>query len=181
MFLFFSKIDSYSNTFLRTGELLNLQWKMVKVSKHKGNRIIHINVPASIAKNNKNREVIARGGRYFERIKEYSENTQKEDYIFSKGDENKRISKALLNKYWNQVKKFTNFHKSEKKLTLYSFRHFGITARLYAQVPIYEVAKLAGTNVKFIEQHYEHLDMVKLRDSALQTFQIDKDGFVLRE
>ena len=77
--------------------------------------------------------------------------------------------------------KFTKFDNHKKTFTYYSLRHFGITARLYAKVPIYEVAKLAGTNVRFIEQHYEHLDMGKLKDSALQSFQIDSYGFVVRE
>ena len=170
-----------SNTFLRFGELVKIKWKMVKVTSHKGNKIIVLDLPKEICKNKKNRQVIARGGRYFERIKEYTENHKKEDYVFTHRDRNELISKSSFYKYFNQVMKYTGFDKSEKTLTFYSFRHFGITARLYAKVPIYEVAKLAGTEVRFIENHYEHLDMGKLRDSALQTFTMDKNGFVIRE
>ena len=69
----------------------------------------------------------------------------------------------------------------EKNLSFYSLRHFGITARLYAKVPHYEVAKMPGTNVQFIEQHYEHLDMTKLRESAIQSVKYDEFGVVLSD
>jgi hypothetical protein len=45
----------------------------------------------------------------------------------------------------------------------------------------FEVAKLVGTSVSFIEQHYEHLEMDRLVQSATKTFQIDKDGMIIRE
>ena len=76
---------------------------------------------------------------------------------------------------------YTKFNKLPKKLSYYSLRHFGITARLYAGVPYYDVAKLAGTNISFLQNHYEHLDMKKLMDDAIKSFSIDKDGFVVRE
>lgn len=38
--------------------------------------------------------------------------------------------------------------------TLYSLRHFGIQARLAAQMPIYDLAKNAGTSVEMIERLY---------------------------
>jgi hypothetical protein len=50
---------------------------------------------------------------------------------------------------------------------------------LYAKVPYFEVAKQAGTEVRFIEQHYAHLDMEKLMDSALKSFKLDKDGIII--
>jgi len=170
-----------SNSFLRFGEMINLKWGMIKITSHKGKRLVSINLPSDITKNNKNREVICRGGRYFERIKEYTEQHRTEDFIFTLKNDSKRIAKTTMYKYWKQILSFTKFDRHKKQYTYYSLRHFGITARLYAKVPIYEVAKLAGTNVKFIEQHYEHLDMGKLKDSALQSFTIDADGFVIRE
>ena len=59
-----------SNSFLRFGEMINLRWGMIKLTSHKGKRLVQLNLPAEITKNNKNREVICRGGRYLERIKE---------------------------------------------------------------------------------------------------------------
>ena len=76
---------------------------------------------------------------------------------------------------------FSGFDKLPKKLSYYSLRHFGITARLFLQVPYFVVAKQAGTEVRFLEQHYAHLDMEKLMDSAMKSFRLDKDGIVIGE
>ena len=35
--------------------------------------------------------------------------------------------------------------------------------------------------MKFIEDHYAHLDLSKLMDSATRTLKISKDGFIVRE
>ena len=72
---------------------------------------------------------------------------------------------------------FSGLDKLEKKLSYYSLRHFGITQRLIAEVPVYNVSKMAGTNVQFIEQHYEHMDMKKLKKDALKSFYYDENGF----
>ena len=77
--------------------------------------------------------------------------------------------------------KFSGLDKLDKTLSYYSLRHFGITQRLIAEVPVYNVSKLAGTNVQFIEQHYEHIDMEKLKKDALKSFYYDENGFVIRE
>ena len=77
---------------------------------------------------------------------------------------------------FTEMPKFTG-----KKLSYYSLRHFGITARLMAKVPHYEVAKFAGTDVRHIETHYEHLDMGRMIESATSTFTFDENGFVIRE
>ena len=50
-----------------------------------------------------------------------------------------------------------------------------------AKVPHYEVAKFAGTDVRHIETHYEHLDMGRMIESATSTFTFDENGFVIRE
>ena len=76
---------------------------------------------------------------------------------------------------------YTEFNKSSKKVSNYPLRHFGITARLYAGVPNYNVSKLAGTNDSFLQNHYEHLDIKKLMDDAVKSFSIDEDGFILRD
>ena len=76
---------------------------------------------------------------------------------------------------------FSGLNKLDKQLSYYSLRHFGITQRLIAEVPVYNLSKIAGTNVQVIEQHYEHLDMDKLKKDALKTFHYDENGFVIRE
>ena len=46
-------------------------------------------------------------------------------------------------------------------------------------VSIYEVSELAGTEVRFIQLHYSHLDITKMRDSALKTFKRTVDGAIV--
>ena len=59
---------------------------------------------------------------------------------------------------------------SERKLSYYSLRHFGITMRMKSGVSIADVAVLAGTSVSHIETHYRHIDDETMKDSALQNF-----------
>ena len=69
----------------------------------------------------------------------------------------------------------------DKKLTYYSLRHFGITMKLYAKTPHYDVAKLAGTSVHFIERHYEHLDFILMKyDVINESLKWDQEGFLVR-
>ncbi len=168
-----------SNAFLRFGELSQLKWGMCKIIERKGNKLLRLDLPAKICKNRKPREVVSRGGRYLERIREYSEYTQDDDFVFNHQHQRGKLAKPTFYKYWKNLMEFSGFDKLPKKLTYYSLRHFGITARLYAKVPYFEVAKLAGTEVRFIEQHYAHLDMEKLMDSALKSFSLDKDGIII--
>ena len=170
-----------SNSFMRFGEIKQLQWKMCKITTYKKQKIVELSLPKEICKNRKSRTFLSRGGTYLERIKKYSKWTKPDDFVFSTKDENKGLSKAWFYKYWYEFMKFSDLDKLEKKLSFYSLRHFGITARLYAKVNHYEVAKMAGTNVSFIEQHYEHLDMSKLRESAVQSVKYDELGFVISE
>ena len=46
-------------------------------------------------------------------------------------------------------------------------------------VSIYEVSVIAGTEVRHIENHYSHLDITKMKDTALRTFKTTKDGEVI--
>ena len=45
----------------------------------------------------------------------------------------------------------------ERKLSFYSLRHYAITDRL-RDLSIWEVSKLSGTGVQYIEDHYGHLE-----------------------
>ena len=170
-----------SNAFLRFGELSQLRWGMCKIIERKGKKLLRLELPAEICKNRKPRQVVSRGGKYLERIKGYSEYTQDDDFVFNHQHQRGKLAKPTFYKYWKNLLEFSEFDKLPKKLTYYSLRHFGITARLYAKVPYFEVAKLAGTEVRFLEQHYAHLDMEKLMDSALKSFRLDKDGIIIGE
>lgn len=169
-----------ANCFCRFGELKQLKWGMVSVQKDESGKFMKLELPREICKNRKSRTVIARGGGYLERIKELSNFTKKDDWVFVHMDRNEPISKSEYYRYWKKLIVYSGLDELDKNLSYYSLRHFGITARLYAGVHHYEVAKLAGTSVNFIETHYEHMDMEKMRRSASKSFKVDKDGFIVR-
>ena len=170
-----------SNTCMRFGEIRNLKWEMVRTKKENNQSLVFCRLPSEICKNRKSREFWSRGGNYLDRIKGYSKFTKKENYVFSHPKFDRPLAKPTFYKYWTQLMKFTGFNVLEKDLSYYSLRHFGITARLISGVPIFNVSEMAGTNVQFIEQHYSHLDMNKLKEDALKGFSIDHNGFVIRD
>jgi len=56
----------------------------------------------------------------------------------------------------------------KRNLTYYSLRHFGITCRLRAGASIFDLAKVAGTGVIYIQNHYGHFDQEMSRAVALR-------------
>lgn len=171
-----------SNTFCRFGEMRLLKWHMVKLFKHEGETLVELSLPAEICKNRKDRQLVARGGRYLERVKELTGRCEPEDYVFLHHKKRDVLAKPTFYKYWRELMEVVGLEETTgKQLTYYSLRHFGITARLMAKVPHYEVAKFAGTDIRHIETHYEHLDMTRMVESATKSFSIDENGFVVRD
>ena len=167
-----------ANSMLRFREMRELKWSMVKIMKRGDKKYMKMDLPKEICKNRKARTVVARNGQYLERVKTYSNFTDKNDYVFPCLDRSEPISKSQYYRYWHKLMKYSGLDQFDKTFSYYSLRHFGITARLYSKVPYYEVAKVAGTNVTNIEKHYEHLDMSKMLDTAAMTHSFDKDGFI---
>jgi integrase len=66
-------------------------------------------------------------------------------------------------KYWDKdswkdiFKSAVNASGTEKKATIYSLRHTGITNLIESGVPTLTVAQITGTSVKMIETNYGHL------------------------
>ncbi len=171
-----------SNTFCRFGELRLLKWHMVKLFRHEGDTLVELSLPAHICKNRKDRRFVSRGGRYLERMKELSAHTEPDDYVCLHHKNHSVLAKPTFYKYWKELMDYTEMQEhTGKQFTYYSLRHFGITARLIAKVPHYEVAKFAGTDIRHIETHYEHLDMIRMVESATKSFSIDENGFYLTE
>lgn len=174
-----------ANTFMRFGEMLSVKWNMLQYiqkdwNETKSETYLNFSLPADICKNRKRRTVVSRGNDYIERIKKYSIKQEADDYIFITRD-GKQVGRKLMYSLWNELIPYAGLdnEKIGKKLSFYSLRHFGITCRLYAKVPIYEVSKLAGTSVAFIESHYSHIDMSRLIDCASKSFRIDKNGIYI--
>ena len=170
-----------ANNCMRIGEIRQLKWGMTKTYKKGKHYYTTYKLPAEICKNRKSREFVSRCGEYLNRIKTYSNYTEKNDYVFCNNDDGTQISKTELYRMWGDVINSIDIEDvEERKLAPYSLRHFGITGRLYAGVSVYEIAKEAGTTVTYIENHYEHMDMEKLLTNASKSFRVDKDGIIVR-
>ena len=75
-----------ANTMMRSGELFGLKWKNVKVYERDDYKWAEIIVEGETSKVRKDRVFIARGGEYFERLKQISKHTKGEDYVFTLND-----------------------------------------------------------------------------------------------
>ena len=143
---------------------------------------MEIIVKKHTAKNRKERKVITRGAwGYMRQIKTFSKHTAKTDYLFCNNETGNPISKKVFYDLWKKALALIGLEHSERRLTYYSLRHFGITMRRYAGVSFEDLSLLAGTSFAFIENHYSHVDMGRLVDAATRGFHVDKDGFYLRD
>ncbi len=171
-----------ANTMLRVGELWNLVWGDIESIRHtygddeRAIALVTINVRAEIAKTNRSRKVVSRGGEYFERLRERSGQSSKSDYIFTAIGKKTKISKQKWYSHWANLMNGIDIDYKKRNITWYSLRHFGITCRLRAEVYHFEISRIAGTSVANIENHYGHIDMRMLERAALKTFALRKDG-----
>jgi hypothetical protein len=127
------------------------------------------------------RTVIAKGGQYFNRIRFYSKHTKTTDFVFCDNETGKPINRKVFYDLWKKILVLSGLEKTERKLSYYSLRHFGITMRRYAGVSFEDLSMLAGTSFSFIENHYSHIETGRLLEAATKGFTVDKDGFVLRD
>lgn len=141
----------------RTGELRQLQYMNVKVHPDK---TATVTVQPETTKVKRKREVRGRRGDIFARRKTYSPFIKREDYIFSNFSSNTPLSMETLYAYFHELAALVqNEHPNfDVEKTPYSLRHFYISYHLLSgKVSPYEIAKLAGTSVKQIEKHYDHV------------------------
>jgi integrase len=146
-----------SNFGFRTGELLQVKYKHIE---HKKNGVCYILIPAE---NTKVRRARLTGGKKSDLIKrkmEYSKYTDPEDFLFSKFNKAEMMTKTLLYDYFSDlVAEVKNEHPDfDDTKTLYSLRHFFITWHLtIGKSNVYDIAKIAGTSLKQIQDHYDHV------------------------
>ena len=143
--------------------------------------LVTLNVRAETAKNRKSRLITCRGGEYFKRLFERTKFKGKSDFIFSGESGDKRFSKKKFYAAWEDLMNGLGINFKKRNLTWYSLRHFGITCRLRAGASIFEIAKIAGTGVDFISQHYGHFDQSMSEAVALKNFTISKEGITVRD
>jgi integrase len=172
---------------LRVGELWQLRWSdIVGIEtrydeQEKAVNLVTVSVRAEICKTGTSREVVCRGGEYFERLKKRSKYTSANDYIFASTNGTTRISKRKWYAHWKNLMEGIGIDDyAERKLTWYSLRHFAITCRIRSGVSYLDISHLAGTSVSNIESIYGHWDDAMKRSAAMKNFAIDKSGIIVR-
>ena len=177
--LFTKFVGIMVNTGLRPREFLTLRW--CDISNFKGsdgkidNKIAVLHIRAEVAKTGRSRNVVAPVKRRLEVIKkslrEIGHEIHPDDYVLinpSKSDRSaytrmmfhERLKKVMQLSGLQDEIKLTN-----KKISLYSFRHQYICWRLrYGGVPIHLIAKNCGTSINKIEQTYGHIETEKQVD-----------------
>ncbi len=169
-----------ANTGMRFGEVRKLQWKDVQIRKPKedpSKKVIRIHLIPEKTKNSKERIVIGRSGPFMDRLKRLSKWTKPDDYIFVDNDTGKQIDKKVYYKLWKEIMEKTKLH--ESGYTYYGLRHSYATWRLASGVNILELSKVLGCTVKFIEDHYGHVNVDKMMSYYIKEPIYDEDGEII--
>jgi integrase len=151
-----------ANTGLRFGEMRKLKWSMVQVYEESGRRNVRIMVPPDTKTGA--RPVQGMQGGLFDRIRRYSNHTGKGDWVFVDNETGEQLGKKVLYRLWTELMEATGLRSGGKKLTYYSLRHTYCTFRLMKGVDVFLLARNMGTSVKYIEDHYGHVDIDLMRD-----------------
>ena len=152
----------HANTMMRSGELFGLKWKNVKVYEKDDYKWAEIIVEGETSKVRKDRVFASRGGEYFERLKQLSKHTKGNDFVFTLNDGNHWNSnnrRALQYHYAKLLKGVGIIDAKERKLQLYSCRHYGISKRVNNGANIVQLAKDCGTSVEHITKTYYHSNL----------------------
>lgn len=176
-----------SNTLMRTGELRQMTWGDVKGFKDavddtgKQVCLVKLHIRKETSKVRSERTIVVRGGEYFKRLRSYSSFTDPADLLFTNKTGTHPLGTRELYKHWDSIMKGIGIHEHKhRKLSYYSLRHFGITMRMDAGVPIADVAVIAGTSSSHIENHYRHPDDEMMVRGALRNFaKTEEGGFTL--
>ena len=161
---------------MRPSEVLGLKWGDVSVNvsdteeQQKVFRILR--VKSENSKTGRMRSVNGPVGRRLERLKKSYEKIGMEcgpeHYIFrnptwKKQDKNSPYHQVVFTKRLEKVLKETGIQdeldKTERKITLYSSRHFYTTMRLQNGTDIHLLSKQLGTSTTYIDQTYSHIQV----------------------
>lgn len=167
-----------ANTGLRFGELRLLRWRNVSVFTEDNDVKCKINV--EIGKTGK-RTVIGRRGDTFKKIKQITSWKGREDYIFADIKTGNQLREKTLYKLWDEIIQNTSLKNKQPKPVFYCLRHTYATFRLYADVPIDKLAKNMGCSVKFIEDHYGHVQPMRISKTLTQNWKKDESNKFIME
>lgn len=174
------------HTGIRFGEARRIQWKDIetyyeeelnqKTKERKKVRNIHIHLSKEKTKNHKARIATGTRGDIIDDLKKFSRWTKNNDLVFVDNDTGKELSKKVYYKLWDEIIRETGLKDSEKNYTYYCLRHTFATWRINANVNVFDLSQILGCSVKFIEDHYGHVDVIKKRKYLTQNMKYDDHG-----
>ena len=166
-----------ANTGIRQGtEILNLKWRDISLTKSNGREYLTMRVKGKTQKW-RTIQVRHRVARYLERIKDRDDKLRKMTLrsLLAKGLDKPVITAThnadlttafgrMFTRMLKQADLLVDTH-TGKTRTLYSLRHFYATHELTkGNVTAYQLAEHMGTSVAMLQDHYGHLDLLKLAD-----------------
>ena len=87
------------------------------------------------------------------------------NFVFRKFESDELVSKKILYKYWEKIMMETGLCNEPVPPTYYTLRHTFISYRLmYGNVNVFTLGKLVGTGIKYIQDHYGHLNIEDISD-----------------
>ncbi len=176
-----------ANTGLRVGEIKQLTWNdVLGYEEHITNEkteetqlLVELQIRWQTSKVRKDRTFFARGGEYFQRLKERQQFTEPHHLVFSMNG-TKTLHHKMWAKHWNNLMQGIgiNNHR-ERNLTWYSLRHWCITQRVISGCDLIDISKMAGTSVKHIENTYLKYRKEQSRTSALKSYKKGDNGTII--
>ena len=118
----------------------------------------------------------------FERIRGYSNYTEKDDFVFSQPNKNAKVGTRELYGYFNTLCRVVNEKHFDFDVNkdLYCLRHFFITIRILAGLNVYDIAKICGTSLVQIQKHYDAAEaLVTSKKMNKNTLRFDGTGNVV--
>ena len=147
---------------MRSGELFGLKWKNVTVYEKDNYKWAEIIVEGATSKVRKDRVFVARGGKYFERLKQLSKHTKGNDFVFTLNNKTHwhSLNRRALEYHFKRLLQGVGITDAkERKLQLYSCRHYGISKRVNNGANIVQLAHDCGTSVEHITKTYYHTNL----------------------
>lgn len=165
---------------LRPGEARKLRWRHVEC---RNSDTVTLTVPPETKTGTRPVVCIDGANEVLMRIRSYSGHTRPEDLIFCKSDgapqtDFNQTFQAFL--HWAGLL----YDQNGKRRCIYSLRHFYATQQLKEKgnMHIFWIAKNMGTSVKFIEQHYAHVqstDSTELLARNILSVSLPKQHIIL--
>lgn len=174
---------------IRFGEARRLQWRdiepyteeVIENDKRIVKKRCKINLPASKTKTGTARTAISRLGNPFVMLKKISKHTKSDDHLFVDNDTGMQINKSVYYREWQSMLEGTGLNKSNKKIVYYCLRHTYATFELYKGADVFNLSKVMGCGIDFIQNHYGHVDIDVIKSQFTKDLRDTEGGRMLLE